>query len=176
MLSNPDTINNFLLFLATWCSVFLIALWLSLIIWTYRDIRGRTQNTIHILLAVLIVTVLFFPGIIIYLILRPSQTLEDEYQQSLEEEVLLQTIEDNLICPGCGRRVHDKWVICPSCQIKLKKTCHECSNLMEFPWKICPYCGTLEPGMHRENITLDEALRPHQNNFNDGGNVIQDFD
>jgi RNA polymerase subunit RPABC4/transcription elongation factor Spt4 len=175
MISNQNTIDNFLLIIATWFSLFLVALWLSIIIWTYRDIRRRTQNSVHIWLAVIIVTVLFIPGIIIYLIMRPTTTLEDEYQQSLEEEVLLQTIEDSLICPGCGRRVNDNWVICPSCQIKLKKSCHQCGNLMEFPWKICPYCGTLEPGMHREDITLDEALRPHTKNYKNGGDVSRDM-
>ena len=31
---------------------------------------------------------------------------------------------------------------------------------MELPWNICPYCGTPAPGMRREHLTLDEALRP----------------
>lgn len=31
---------------------------------------------------------------------------------------------------------------------------------MELPWNICPFCGTPAPGMRRENLTLDEALRP----------------
>jgi len=32
--------------------------------------------------------------------------------------------------------------------------------LMELPWNLCPYCGTPAPGMRRENLTLDDALRP----------------
>jgi hypothetical protein len=31
---------------------------------------------------------------------------------------------------------------------------------MELPWNICPHCGTPAPGMRREHLTLDEALRP----------------
>jgi hypothetical protein len=31
---------------------------------------------------------------------------------------------------------------------------------MELPWNLCPYCGTPEPGMRREGLTVDEALRP----------------
>ena len=31
---------------------------------------------------------------------------------------------------------------------------------MELPWNICPHCGTPAPGMRREGITLDDALRP----------------
>jgi hypothetical protein len=30
---------------------------------------------------------------------------------------------------------------------------------MELPWNLCPFCGAPAPGMRRENLTLDEALR-----------------
>ena len=112
------------------------------------------------ILAVLVVAVLFLPGIVVYLILRPSRTLEEEYQHTLEEEALLQAIEDASLCPGCGRRVKDNWIICPNCHTKLKKNCHQCGKLMDLPWNLCPYCGAPAPGMRRENLTLDEALRP----------------
>jgi RNA polymerase subunit RPABC4/transcription elongation factor Spt4 len=56
--------------------------------------------------------------------------------------------------------VKENWVVCPNCHTKLKKTCHQCNKLMELPWNLCPYCGTPAPGMRRENLTMDEALRP----------------
>lgn len=31
---------------------------------------------------------------------------------------------------------------------------------MELAWNLCPYCGTPAPGMRREGLTLDEAMRP----------------
>jgi RNA polymerase subunit RPABC4/transcription elongation factor Spt4 len=156
---NPNSLSNFMLFLAAWGGAFLAALWLSLVIWTYRDIRQRARDPLARILAVLVVAVLFLPGIVVYLILRPPRTLEEDYQHSLEEEALLQSIEESAVCPGCGRRVKDSWIICPSCQTKLKKNCHHCGKLMELPWNICPFCGTAAPGMRRENISLDEALR-----------------
>jgi RNA polymerase subunit RPABC4/transcription elongation factor Spt4 len=112
------------------------------------------------ILAVLVVAVLFLPGIVVYLILRPQRTLEDEYQHTLEEEALLQSIEETPVCPGCGRRVKDNWLVCPNCHTKLKKTCLQCGKLMELPWNLCPYCGTPTPGMRRENLTLEDALQP----------------
>lgn len=157
---DPSYLNNFLLILAAWGGAFLAALWLSLIIWVFRDIRSRARDPLARFLSVLVVAVLFLPGIVIYLILRPPRTLEDEYQHSLEEEALLSAIEDNVLCPGCGRRVKENWMVCPSCHTKLKKNCHQCSKLMELPWNLCPYCGTPAPGMRRENLTLEEALRP----------------
>src|SRR5258707_15894314 len=93
------------------------------------------------------------------LILRPSRTLEEEYQRTLEEEALLQALEDLPLCPGCERRVKDEWQVCPNCHTKLKKTCHNCAKLMELSWNICPYCGTPAPGMRVEATSVEDALR-----------------
>jgi RNA polymerase subunit RPABC4/transcription elongation factor Spt4 len=157
---DPSALSNFFLILTAWAAAFLAALWLSLVFWTFRDIKSRARDPLTRILAVLVVAVLFLPGIVIYLILRPRLTLEEEYQQTLEEEALLQSIEESPICPGCGRRVKDNWLVCPNCHTKLRKNCHSCGRLMELPWNLCPFCGTPAPGMRREHLTLDEALRP----------------
>ncbi|MBU0510622.1 MAG: zinc ribbon domain-containing protein [Chloroflexi bacterium] len=160
MTFDPSSLSNFMLILTAWGGAFLAALWLSLIVWTYRDIRARARDPLGRILAVLVVAVLFLPGIVIYLILRPHRSLEDEYQHTLEEEALLQSIEETPVCPGCGRRVKGNWIICPNCHTKLKKTCHQCGKLMDLPWNLCPYCGTPTPGMRRENLSLEDALQP----------------
>ncbi len=112
----------------------------------------------HILSA-LLVAVLNIPGVLVYLILRPQRTLEEEYQHTLEEETLLQSLEDQLLCPGCERRVKEDWQVCPNCQTRLRKACQHCERLLELPWNICPYCGTVVPGARKESIDLDDALR-----------------
>jgi hypothetical protein len=90
MTFNPATISNFLLIATGFSAAFAAALWLSLIIWTYRDIRRRSRDPLLRILAVLVVTILFLPGVLVYLILRPARTQEEEFQQTLEEEALLQ--------------------------------------------------------------------------------------
>jgi hypothetical protein len=162
MILDPSSFSNVVLLLSACGGAFLAALWLSLVIWTYRDIRSRARDPLARILAVLVVAVLFLPGIVVYLILRPSRTLEEEYQSTLEEEALLQSIEDASLCPGCGRRVKENWLVCPNCHTRLKKSCHQCSKPMELPWNLCPYCGTPAPGMRREGQTLDDALRSLQ--------------
>jgi RNA polymerase subunit RPABC4/transcription elongation factor Spt4 len=157
---DPSTINNLITALTIWGGAFLAAFWLSLVVWTYRDARARARDPLGRVLAVLIVAVFFLPGLVVYLILRPPRTMEEEYQNTLEEEAMLQAIEDSQLCAGCGRRVKEAWLICPNCHTKLKKPCHQCGKLMELPWNMCPFCGTPAPGMRRESITLDEAMRP----------------
>ncbi|MFZ6027356.1 MAG: double zinc ribbon domain-containing protein [Chloroflexota bacterium] len=156
---DATNLSNLFLALTAWGAAFLIALWIGLIVWTYRDIRARTRDSFLRVLAAVLVLLLFIPGVVVYLLLRPPRTLEDEYQQTLEEEALLQAVEDSPLCPGCGRRVKELWIVCPSCHTKLKKPCHACGKLMELPWNLCPYCGAPTPGMRREGMTMDEALR-----------------
>lgn len=157
-MTDPSSLSNFVLILTAWGGAFLAALWLSLVLWTYRDIRRRARDPLARILAVLIVAALFLPGVVIYLILRPARTLEEEYQQTLEEEALLQAIEESQLCPGCGRRVREGWIVCPNCHTKVKKTCHNCGKLLELPWNLCPYCATPTPGMRRADLSLDQTL------------------
>jgi len=160
MTFDPALMSSLILVLTGFGAAFLAALWISLVIWTYRDIRTRTRDSMVQTLATLLVAVLNLPGVLVYLILRPPRTLEEEYQRTLEEEALLQALEDLPLCPGCERRVKDDWQVCPNCHTKLKKTCENCDRLMELPWNICPYCGTPAAGMRRgEGMSVDEALR-----------------
>jgi RNA polymerase subunit RPABC4/transcription elongation factor Spt4 len=157
---NPSALSSISLILTAWGGAFLVALWASLIFWTWRDISARTPDRMLKMLALLVVTILFLPGVLIYFVLRPEQTLEEQYQRTLEEEALLRTIEETRQCPGCSRLVEKNWTVCPDCHTRLKKTCHSCARLMDLHWNLCPHCGTPAPGMRKENVTLDEALRP----------------
>lgn len=159
---DPAFIANLVLILTALGGAFLAALWIALVIWTYRDIRSRARDPLVQILAALLVAVLNLPGVLVYLILRPARTLEEEYQHTLEEESLLQALEELPLCPGCERRVKDDWQVCPNCHTKLKKACHHCGKLMELPWNICPYCGTPVPGMRQESLNIDDALRDLQ--------------
>lgn len=159
MALDPALLSSIVLILTAFGGAFLAALWIALIIWTYRDIRSRARDPLVQILSSLLVAVLNLPGIVVYLILRPRRTLEEEYQHTLEEETLLQSLEELPLCPGCERRVRDEWQVCPNCHTKLKKPCHHCGRLMELPWNICPYCGTPVPGMRHDGLDMDEALK-----------------
>ncbi len=165
---DPTFLSNFFLVLTAFGGAFVAALWIALVIWTYRDIRARARDPLVQILSALLVAVLNLPGVLVYLILRPTRTLEEEYQRTLEEESLLQALEDLPLCPGCERRVKDDWQVCPNCHTKLKKACHNCGKLMELPWNVCPYCAAPVPGMRQESVNMDEALRSLQIGESDG--------
>lgn len=150
MTFDPSLINSVVLILTAFGAAFLVTLWLALVAWTWRDIRNRARDPLAQVLAVLVVAVLNLPGVLVYMILRPARTLEEEYQRTLEEEALLASIEEQALCPGCERRVKEGWQVCPNCHTRLRKACHSCGQLMELPWNLCPYCGTPVPGVRKE--------------------------
>lgn len=152
MVFDPTNISNFILILSGFGGAFIAALWLSLVIWTYRDIKSRARDNLINILATLIVALLSLPGLLIYLVLRPQLTLEEEYQRSLEEEALLQAVENQSLCPGCERNIKEDWQICPNCHTRLKKRCLHCDKLMDLPWNVCPYCGAPELGVRTESV------------------------
>ena len=125
---------------------FFLALWLSLIIWTFRDARLRSRDVFAIMLATLMVVVFGPLGLLLYFLLRPPVTLAELYERSLEEEALLQDLEERPRCPGCSRQVDDAWVVCPDCHTTLKKSCPNCQKNLNLRWNICPFCGVLVSG------------------------------
>ncbi len=157
---DPQTTNNLITAAVAIGAAFISALWLSLVFWTYRDMQSRRHDSLLAILAAIIVALLFLPGLVIYLILRPRHTLDEEFQRTLEEEAMLQAIEDNVECPGCGRHINENWIVCPSCHTKLRKPCPQCHQLMELSWNLCPYCGTPSPGKKRDEQILDRIPLP----------------
>jgi len=123
----------------------LAAALLAMIVWTYRDMRARSRDPIAPLIVALMVAILTVPGLLIYLFLRPRETLADAYERSLEEEALLQEIEEKPVCPGCKRRIQPEWQACPDCHTRLKRPCVRCGQMLELAWDICPYCTSAQP-------------------------------
>jgi RNA polymerase subunit RPABC4/transcription elongation factor Spt4 len=120
---------------------YIVAFTASLIIWTFRDIRARSRDIFAQLLATLLVAIFSLPGLFLYYILRPKETLAEAYERELAEEALLQDIEEKQACPSCHHAVLPDYQICPHCHTKLRKACQNCGRLMHLKWNICPYCS-----------------------------------
>jgi RNA polymerase subunit RPABC4/transcription elongation factor Spt4 len=117
-----------------------LAVWFSIIVWTFMDIRSRSRDVLVWIFATLLVFLFNVFGLVVYLILRPHETLMQAYERSLEEEALLQEIEERPICPNCRHRVEHDYRVCPNCLTKVKDVCLNCDRLVELDWSVCPYC------------------------------------
>lgn len=137
-----DTLNRVLGLVIGYVITFLVVFWISLVVWTFRDVRSRTQDFLTQILATLLVAVFFVCGLFIYMILRPRQTLAEIYERQLEEESLLAEMTERQTCNNCHARVEGDFQVCPSCGQKLKRPCPKCERLLELRWTFCPYCAS----------------------------------
>ena len=138
---SSNGLSQWLIIGGSFLFAFLAVFWASLIIWTWRDIRARSQDMVLQVAATLLVTVFSVGGLFIYLILRPRHTLAELYERQLEEESLLAEMTERPPCPTCHYRVEGDFQVCPSCGTKLRRPCPRCEHLLELKWNVCPYCA-----------------------------------
>jgi hypothetical protein len=136
-----ENIPTYLTILSAICGGVTVAILGGMVIWTFRDMRSRSRDVLAQILATLLVLVLPVVGLVVYLMLRPRETLDEAYEHSLEQEALLQAIEEPEECPGCGQRVDRSFLYCPDCHTRLKKACPECGKPLRLHWTLCAYCG-----------------------------------
>lgn len=133
------------------------ALWIAAAWWTFQDIRSRTRDLFVRLAATLFVLAFNFPGLLIYVLLRPPRTLADLYAESLEEEALLRTLEEAALCPSCQEPIAVDFLYCPACSARLRQRCQRCERPILLRWRICPYCGTV-PSVAPDGTSRHEAI------------------
>jgi hypothetical protein len=122
--------------------LFLVAVWLALVFWTWSDGRRRIEDPL--LVGCAAAASFFFPfvGTIVYMIVRPPEYLEDAHERELEiaaAEARLAQVEQ-MTCPYCDFHVEKTFLRCPSCLRRLKEPCQTCGRPLDPKWKICPYC------------------------------------
>ncbi len=120
----------------------LVAMWLALVFWTYKDAKRRITDPLMI--GVAVATSLLFPyvGTLFYVILRPPEYLEDVLERDLE----IRAREQELVgganrCPACRTAVRDDFLVCPKCRRELKISCSSCAKPLDPSWRACPYCA-----------------------------------
>jgi hypothetical protein len=143
-----------------------LVLWLSAIVWVYRDVRTRISDEPSQWIAVLLVALFNVPGLIVYLVVRPQSTLADSYERSLETEAILRELQLSAnSCQSCHRPVEDDFQVCPYCRTVLREPCRSCGRAVRTSWATCAYCATDRApsrviAAHAPLATDDVALPP----------------
>lgn len=138
-----DLLRTYLTLILGVSAGLLVVIWLSVIVWAVRDFRSRSRSRTKAVFTALLVALLPIIGLIVYLLLRPRETLSETYDRALEQEALLQQIEERPVCPTCSRPTQTNWFLCPTCHTHLRQPCPVCNSPLELHWDICPYCGYL---------------------------------
>ena len=125
--------------------IYVVIVWLAAAFWAFRDMQLRTANPVLPYLAAAFVIgftpVLFVFAVLVYKIIRPQERLGEAYERGLAEEALLAEINAIEHCATCGRKVHEEWILCPTCRTRLKRVCPNCNRLVGFEWSLCAWCG-----------------------------------
>ncbi len=140
---------------------YVVLLWAATAYWAYRDLQTRTTNPVAPYLAaaliILFTPLFFFFGVIVYRILRPSESVAEANERALAEEAMMVEIESQPHCANCSRQVHEDWIICPTCRNRLRRVCPNCSRLVELDWSLCAWCGK---DFERPELLQEVAVPP----------------
>jgi hypothetical protein len=146
-------------------AAYALVLWVSAVVWTYRDVRTRTSDPLSQAVAVLLVGVFNLLGLIVYLVIRPQETIADAYERSLEAEAILHELQlDANSCQSCRRPVEPDFNVCPYCKTLLREPCRSCAKPVRTNWMACPYCATDRAQPPRQPLPAREtpATQPVQ--------------
>ncbi len=140
----------------------LVAFWVGLAIWTLRDIHARTRDIFAWILATILVLITGPVGLLLYLLLRPRETLAEVYDRQLEEEALLRDITVRRACPNCQTVTEPDWLVCPHCRAELRRRCVSCGRPLDLDWVVCPYCTVLTAPTSPAVQPLPQVALPRQ--------------
>jgi hypothetical protein len=125
-------------------AAYVVVLWLGAALWAFRDMRRRTTEVLASYgsaALIIVFTPVFFPAaVLIHLVMRPPETLEERSEHALRRSIL-EAEAVGTTCALCSAPVADDWLVCPTCANRLRRRCPSCDRLVELTWDICAWCG-----------------------------------
>jgi hypothetical protein len=118
-----------------------LAFYVAIVIWTYKDARKRTDDPIMVATFTAISMLPVF-GVLIYMLVRPSEYLADVRERELEIRAMERTLGKQERCPFCRSHIEGDYRSCPICMSKLRQACTGCDQPLDPRWAMCPYCET----------------------------------
>lgn len=118
----------------------LIFFWIVVIGWVWSDAGERTTNIYARVGYVLLVAILNVIGWLIYLIIKPSETIEEVYWSDLERRYLKYETAELGDCSKCGCQLFPGYIFCPECGNELKVKCSKCEVYVDKHDKFCVFC------------------------------------
>jgi RNA polymerase subunit RPABC4/transcription elongation factor Spt4 len=151
LLSGVEKIN----FQVVWTilAIAFVIFWIIVLDWVWLDAGERTSNKTARVIYLLLVVFFNIFGWIMYLILRPSQTIEQIYWADLERRYLKYETSELDDCTRCGTQLYPGYTYCPTCGLEIRVKCKSCDVYIEKNSEYCPYCGVK---VGKEVVTFEE--------------------
>jgi hypothetical protein len=125
-LINVITLKSVIIFVV----LYFFVIWISIIVWVIKDIKNRTDKIYLQILSILTVLIFTPFGIFLYLLIRPSKTLFEQYYFEVENnlECLWEDIAEkiwkknsnSIFCSECSKYIQAEFKYCPYCKKKVK--------------------------------------------------------
>jgi predicted RNA-binding Zn-ribbon protein involved in translation (DUF1610 family) len=145
--------------LATVVAVVSIIFWLVVTSWIWVDSDERTTSK-WMRLFYVIIGIIPVIGWIIYLIVRPTETIDEIYWGDLERRYLKYEAKDLGDCERCGTQLYPGFVFCPNCGKRIKRKCSNCEVYVDLEYKYCPNCGNkMQKKMKKEKEISQEEMK-----------------
>ncbi len=141
--------------------VLAIVFWLGLAYWMVRDARRRIKDPWLVASAGLLGVAIPYLGAVIYLLVRPPETLAEAHARELEIRALAERLNGrDARCPVCHAETEPNYLVCPVCTTALRQPCRSCEAALDPLWQVCPYCATPTAAPMLEPVAddLDAAL------------------
>ncbi|HEV8603622.1 MAG TPA: zinc ribbon domain-containing protein [Gaiellaceae bacterium] len=122
----------------------LVVFWLAIGYWVYKDARRRIEDPWLVAMATVLGLVPPFAGVLIYMLFRPPEYLEDVRERQLEIKAMEESLgrRRQQHCPVCRAEIDENFLVCPVCTTRLRQSCVNCKAPLEPLWQVCPYCET----------------------------------
>jgi len=147
-------------------ATYFIVVWVAMVVWVAKDIISRSDSFIFQIIAIILVIIFNFFGLLIYILLRPANTLNEKYADDSE---LDEFFFRNIFCNTCKRDITSDFSFCPYCGDNLKRKCKVCKEFYDDNFDFCPYCGEYhnkrKSVIHRKSITKKNTHHGKKNIF-----------
>lgn len=159
-----EFINNILALQGGWLiigvpSALMLVFWLLVTGWVWNDITERTDNQFFKLISVFMTFILGVPGLLIYLLIRPKDTLSEVYWSELEKRYLFFETKELRDCPKCDCELFPGFAACPNCGYEIMTACKSCGKYSDKVWKFCAYCGDAKEAIEDEFMSAEMAMK-----------------
>jgi len=125
-----------------------VVFYAAIVFWTYKDARKRIDDPILVATATA-VSMLPIVGVLVYMLLRPSEYLADVRERELEIRMMERQLGRQERCPYCKSHIEGEYLSCPVCTTKLRQSCTGCDKPLDPRWAMCPFCETEVSGKGR---------------------------
>jgi hypothetical protein len=138
--------------------VWLFIIWMVFALWVAMDAIQRYKNPVFGILWFIFVAPFNFLGLIGYLFIRPTLTMEEKEWTKLEGKYLMHELSNINDCPRCKTMVPTSSNYCVVCGYQMNTTCEKCEYVQSVFNNYCLSCGKKLRDDVQETPAVPEVL------------------